>query len=120
MPHVPSASSFEPIHCARSDMPYIPIEKLKDFGTRILAGAGVPDTIALRVMVNLVRANTYGVHSHGVVRLADYVNAVRSGRVQPAAQTTVIKDSPLIVVLDAHWGFGQVAAEGAMSLAIEK
>jgi LDH2 family malate/lactate/ureidoglycolate dehydrogenase len=101
-------------------MPYIPIEKLAGFGTRIFVGAGVPDGVARRVMVNLVRANTYGIHSHGVVRLADYVNAVKSGKVQPAAQPTIVKDSPVIVVLDGHWGFGQVVAERAMELAIEK
>ena len=101
-------------------MPYIPIEKLSDFGTRIFIGAGVPEAAAQRVMVNLVRADTYGIHSHGVVRLADYVNAVKSGKVKPAAEPTVIKESAVIVVVDAHWGFGQVAAEQAMQMAIAK
>jgi uncharacterized oxidoreductase len=101
-------------------MPSITIENLNDFGARIFVGAGVPDEIARRVVNNLVRADTYGVHSHGVVRLADYVKAVKSGKVQPAAEPTIIKESPLIVLLDAHWGFGQVAAERAMQLAMDK
>ena len=63
-----------------------------------------------------VRANTYGIHSHGVVRFADYVNAIKSGKVKPAATPVVVKDSAVIVVLDAQWGFGQVAAERAMQL----
>ena len=101
-------------------MPYIPVEKLSDFGARIFVAAGVPEAVARRVMVNLVRANTYGIHSHGVVRFADYVNHVKSGKVQPAAMPVVVKDSDVIVVLDAQWGFGQVAAERAMQMAIDK
>jgi uncharacterized oxidoreductase len=101
-------------------VPFIPIEKLKDFGARIFSGAGVPDDIARRVMVNLVRANTYGVHSHGVVRLADYVNHVKSGRIKGDARPTVVKESLVTALLDGHWGFGQVVAEKAMQIAIAK
>ena len=101
-------------------MPHISIDKLKEFGTRIFIGAGVPPEIAERVMINLVRANAYGVHSHGVVRLADYVNAVKSGKVKAAETPTVVKESAVTALLDGHWGFGQVVAERAMQLAIEK
>ncbi|MEP7199176.1 MAG: Ldh family oxidoreductase, partial [Chloroflexota bacterium] len=101
-------------------MPDISIERLNDFGTRIFVGAGVPQPIAQRVMQNLVRADVYGIHSHGVVRLADYVRAVKRGKVVADAQPTIIKESPVIAVFDGHWGFGQVAAERAMQVAIEK
>lgn len=101
-------------------MPHIPIARLHDFGARIFIGAGVPPEIAGRVMTNLVRANAYGVHSHGVVRLADYVNAVLSGKIIPVAQPTIVKESAVTALLDGHWGFGQVVAERAMQLAIEK
>ena len=59
----------------------IPAERLHEFGTRIFVGAGVPPEVAARVMQNLVRADRYGIHSHGVVRLADYVRAVQKGRI---------------------------------------
>ncbi len=101
-------------------MPPIPIDKLKEFGTRIFIAAGAPPDIAKRVMTGLVRANAYGVHSHGVVRLADYVNAVKSGKVKASATPTVVKESAVTALLDGHWGFGQVVAERAMHLAIEK
>jgi LDH2 family malate/lactate/ureidoglycolate dehydrogenase len=101
-------------------MPFIAIDNLADFGTHIFVGAGVPELVAQRVMTNLVRANTYGVHSHGVARLADYVNAVKSGKIKPGAQPTVIKESAIIAVVDGHWGFGQVVAEAAMQIAIDK
>jgi hydroxycarboxylate dehydrogenase B len=101
-------------------MPFIPIEKLSDFGTRTFVGAGVPETVARRVMTNLVRANAYGIHSHGVVRFADYVNNVKNGKIQPAAEPTVIKETEVIAVLDGHWNFGQVVAERAMQMAIAK
>ncbi len=104
----------------RSYMPYIPIPQLTNFATRIFEAAGAPPAIAQRVSTALVRANTYGVHSHGVVRLADYVAAIKSGKVQPAALPSVVKESAVTALLDGHWGFGQVVAERAMQLAIEK
>ena len=98
----------------------IPAERLHEFGTRIFVGAGVPPEVAARVMQNLVRADRYGIHSHGVVRLADYVRAVQKGRIHVDAQPSVVTQSAVTALLDGHWGFGQVVAEHAMQLAIEK
>ncbi|MBI5877971.1 MAG: Ldh family oxidoreductase [Chloroflexi bacterium] len=101
-------------------MPFIPIEKLRDFGARVFIAAGAEPDIARRVMTNLVRANTYGIHSHGVVRFADYVNAVKRGQVKANARPVIVQETAVITVVDGRWGFGQVAAEFAMQQAIEK
>jgi len=101
-------------------MPRIAIEKLHEFGARVFVAAGADPDIAERVMTNLVRANTYGIHSHGVVRFADYVSHVRSGRVKANARPVIVKETPVITVVDGQWGFGQVCAAFAMQKAIEK
>ncbi|MBI1801649.1 MAG: Ldh family oxidoreductase [Chloroflexi bacterium] len=101
-------------------MPFISIPQLTEFGERIFVAAGVAPAIARRVMQGLVRANTYGIHSHGVVRLADYVNHVKSGRIKVDALPVVVKENAVTALLDGQWGFGQVVAERAMQLAIEK
>ncbi len=101
-------------------MQYISPERLHDFGTRIFVGAGVPRAVAQRVMQNLVRANLYGIQSHGVVRLADYVHAVQNGRVHADAQPTILNESAVTALLDGNWCFGQVVAERAMQIAIAK
>ncbi len=101
-------------------MPFIPIDKLFDFGALIFEAAGAEPDIARRVMTNLVRANTYGIHSHGVVRFADYVSYVKSGRVNANARPLIVRETAVISVVDGQWGFGQVAAEFAMHKAMEK
>jgi len=101
-------------------MPRISVPRLHDFGSRIFVGAGVSLAVAERVMHNLVRANVYGIQSHGVVRLADYVRAVQSGRVRADAQPSIVSQSAVTALLDGSWCFGQVVAERAMPIAIEK
>src|SRR5919202_889382 len=101
-------------------MPRIPIPRLLDYSTRIFVGAGVPPDVAQRVAQNLVRANRYGIHSHGVVRLADYVRAVQSGRVRADAQPTIVREGAVTALLDGNWAFGQVVAQHAMQLAMDK
>ena len=101
-------------------MPSIFPENLLEFGTRIFIGAGASPAIARRVMQNLVRANVYGISSHGVVRLADYVRAVQRGGVRVDAEPTVVRESAVTALLDGNWAFGQVVAERAMQMAIDK
>ncbi len=101
-------------------MPTFPIAQLVDFGTRIFAAAGAPPEMARRVSDSLVKADIYGVHSHGIGLLANYISNIKSGRIQPAALPLVVKDSPVFALVDGQWGFGQVVAERAMQIAIEK
>jgi hydroxycarboxylate dehydrogenase B len=98
----------------------IAADNLLDFGTRIFVGAGVSREVARRVMQNLVRANVYGIHSHGVVRLADYVRAGQRGRIHAGAEPSIIKETAVTALLDGNWGFGQIVAQRAMQLAIDK
>jgi uncharacterized oxidoreductase len=61
-----------------------------------------------------------GHDSHGVLRIPQYVAAVRDGRIRPGARGTVVHDSTAGVLLDGQLGFGQVIARDAMILAIQR
>jgi uncharacterized oxidoreductase len=84
----------------------------------VLAAVGVPEPEAAVVADHLVEAELAGVSSHGIIRLPQYVQAVRQGRVVPDAPVTVRKETLAAAVLDGHHGFGQVTARRAMDRAV--
>jgi uncharacterized oxidoreductase len=86
--------------------------------SNVLAAVGVPEPEAAVVADHLVEAELAGVSSHGIIRLQQYVQAVRQGRVVPGAPVTVRKEAPAAAVLDGHHGFGQVTARWAMDWAV--
>jgi len=68
----------------------------------------------------LVAAEMRNIPSHGLLRLADYIRMLRTGRINPAGQPVIVHQSPSTVTLDGDNSLGPVAASRAMDLAIEK
>ncbi|MFN8638485.1 MAG: Ldh family oxidoreductase [Dehalococcoidia bacterium] len=100
-------------------MPEVSPPELLDYVERILVAAGAPDQDAAIVAAHLVEANLKGHDSHGVVRVPEHVEAVRSGIVQADGHFTVEKQSASTALIDGGWGFGQVVARRATRMAIE-
>lgn len=101
-------------------MPRIQAGDLRSIATRIFEGLQVPREEATWVAELLVRANLVGHDSHGVIRIPQYAQAIKSALVQPAASGDIVKESPSMALIDGHWGLGQVVARRAMQLAIRK
>jgi hydroxycarboxylate dehydrogenase B len=93
---------------------------LRAAGTRIFAAVGAPDEIAARVAHALVDANLAGHDSHGVIRIPSYVRAVRAGEVVPNASPELVRETDVSALVDGGWAFGQLTAERATRLAIDK
>jgi uncharacterized oxidoreductase len=91
-------------------MPTYTSQTLTDFGVRLLEAAGLRPDEARTVAENLVAANLRGYDSHGVMRIAQYVDQVGKGELVPGAEFEVLNESPVLVTADAHWGFGAVQA----------
>lgn len=68
----------------------------------------------------LVTADLRGVHSHGVLRVPDYVEKLRTGGVNPAGRPSVVKDSYAALVVEGGNSMGQIGATFAMQRAIER
>ncbi len=92
-------------------MPTFSWEPLTRVSERIMGAAGMPDEAAAKLATWLVRANLSGHPSHGVIRIPDYVDRIRSGDYLPAEQPEVVSETATTVLLDARNGFGQLAAE---------
>jgi LDH2 family malate/lactate/ureidoglycolate dehydrogenase len=100
-------------------MRMITASALTDMTQAILTAEGTPPDIARQVAVSLVTSNLLGHDSHGVLRLARYVNYIRTEMIQPAARPTVAQQSEATAVVDGAWGFGQTIAQFGTSVAAE-
>lgn len=86
----------------------------------ILAAAGVQDDQAHIVASGFVESNLVGHDSHGVIQIPRYLGSIEAGRFNLKADMRVVRDHPGNVVIDADWGFGQVAASRAMEMVTDK
>jgi len=75
---------------------------------------------AERVADSLVAADRRGVHSHGVLRVPEYVAKLQHGGVDPLARPAIVKDNQAALVVDANNSMGQIAAHYAMTQAIQR
>lgn len=101
-------------------MPVFSATTLRDVTRRVFLAVGAPATVAARVADALVDANMAGHDSHGVIRIPQYVEAVRRGEIVPDAQPTVLRTTAVSALVDGGWGFGQVTAEAATREAVTR
>jgi uncharacterized oxidoreductase len=98
----------------------LPAEEARQLAARLLDAAGSPPDESRYVAEVLVRANLAGHDSHGILRLPQYVDAIRAGALRPGAPITVVRETRATAVLDGHRGWGMIIARRAMQLAMEK
>jgi LDH2 family malate/lactate/ureidoglycolate dehydrogenase len=68
----------------------------------------------------LASADLRGVHSHGVLRLPEYVEKLLGKRVDPRGRPQVVRDSGSALVVDGGNSMGQIGSVFAMRRAIER
>lgn len=91
-------------------MPTFSADKLTSFAKSLFLAVKVPAEEADRVAESLVLANLCGHDSHGMIRVIQYVDAIRDGRLKPGAPFTIVKQTAASMVVDGGWGLGQVQA----------
>jgi uncharacterized oxidoreductase len=99
---------------------HIPADALRDFCAEIFACVGCQADEADRISASLVDANLTGHDSHGVIRAPRYVDWVRTGDLIPNQSIERLVDTPVIGVVDGHFGFGQTMAPMAVDIGVEK
>ena len=101
-------------------MPLLSPAELTALSERIFTAAGAPAAVSRLVAASLVESNLMGHDSHGVIRVMQYVEMLRDGRLQPRAEARILRQTASAAVIDGGWQFGQVAARFAMETAIGK
>lgn len=85
-------------------------ERLRKFVGDLFVAAGVSKAEAADVAASLVESNLRGHESHGVLRVRDYLHALRHGELCSGVEWNVLTETPAVLVADARRGFGQVMA----------
>jgi uncharacterized oxidoreductase len=77
-------------------------------GCSLLGHAGAPPSFARVVMEHLVESSAMDLHSHGVMRIPQYLAEIESGIIDPRAEPEIVRESPSRLACDGKRGFGQV------------
>lgn len=85
----------------------------------IFTSCGMSNRDAGLLARTLAHADLRGVHSHGVLRVPEYVKKLQ-GKVNPKGRPRIVKDSAAALVVDGDNSMGQIGAHFAMERAIER
>jgi hydroxycarboxylate dehydrogenase B len=101
---------------------------IRGLSIRLFVSAGASQAHAEIVADHLVEASLMGLHSHGLIRLPEYLERIAAtaiggsppaGFIDPAASPVIERREGSVAVLDGRNGFGQVVGRAAAELAIE-
>ena len=99
----------------------LPFDEVQDFARSVFAAYGYGPEDAAAIADVILRADLYGIESHGIQRLMRYHRAIRETKtVRVGAEPETVFETPVSAVVDAHDEIGQLAAIRAMRLAIAK
>jgi LDH2 family malate/lactate/ureidoglycolate dehydrogenase len=94
-------------------------EALSAFCVQVFEKMGVTTEDARITADVLVQANLRGIDSHGVARLARYVNGLRDSVMLARPEEKVVVETPTTITLDAGAGLGQPVSYRAMKRTME-
>lgn len=88
--------------------PIFSADQLQQLAVSLLVAGGAATGEASQVAESLVESNLCGHESHGVVRVAEYVELLERGELVSGAGLGVLSESSAVIHADAARGFGQV------------
>ena len=95
-------------------------DRLRGRVEAIFAACGMPDRHAGTVAQSLVDADLRGIHSHGVLRVPDYVGKLLDEGVHAAGEPRLVSARGAALVVDCANTLGQVGLRFAMEQAIAR
>ncbi len=93
---------------------------LKRLCSDLLQKVKLPPKDAELIAESLVQANLRGVDSHGVARMAIYIERLNKRLTNPKPRITILRETSAMALADGDNGSGQVVAKMAMELAMAK
>jgi LDH2 family malate/lactate/ureidoglycolate dehydrogenase len=94
--------------------------KMRRFCEELFGSYGFSPEESRTITGVLLRADLYGIESHGVQRLIRYHDEIGSGMVDVRAKPEIVHETGISAVIDAHKAMGQLVSVQGMRLAIEK
>lgn len=98
----------------------LPAETLARLIEAIFQSLGVDPADAACTAASLVSADLEGISSHGVALVPMYVQRIKAGSVNVDGQPSLVEDHGAMVIMTAANTLGQLSAQTAVQLAIER
>ena len=95
-------------------------KRLEQFVVTVFNTLGLTESDARDAAEVLIKADLYGIESHGVPRLANYVTRLKNGAVHANPEVVIVHELPSTAMVDGANGLGMVAGRRAMEIAISK
>jgi LDH2 family malate/lactate/ureidoglycolate dehydrogenase len=97
-----------------------PVEQLQQFSAAVFRHFGVPEEDAELAASVLAASDLRGIESHGVARLHTYFDMLTLGRINPAPQIRIVRQSASTATVDGDNGLGLVVGPRANQIAMDK
>ena len=97
----------------------VPAQQLLETVTAIFAACRMSEADAALLADTLVDADLGGVHSHGVLRVPEYVEKLTSKGVDPQGRPQAVAGRGACLVVDGNNSMGQIGMHFAMAAAID-
>src|ERR1700677_4153106 len=104
---------------SKTDRPVSPAA-LQSVVAAIFTRCGMSDEDSGLLARTLVHSDLRGVHSHGVLRVPDYVGKLTRDGVDPRGRPTVVSDRGAAIVVDGGNSMSQIGGTFAMRHAIKR
>jgi LDH2 family malate/lactate/ureidoglycolate dehydrogenase len=91
--------------------------ELLDLARRALAAGGVSDREAAMTARVLVLADMFGIHTHGISRIPQYLDRIRLGGINGKAEIKVTRAAPGLAIVDGDNGVGPAVGMHALQAA---
>lgn len=92
----------------------VSVEELTELAQSALIGAGVTTDDAADIADVLVAADLFGIHTHGVQRIPQYLDRVRLGGVNPRPTIRMRAPAPSVRLVDGDNGIGPLIGRRAL------
>jgi L-2-hydroxycarboxylate dehydrogenase (NAD+) len=96
------------------------VDRLRPLVTGVFLRCGMDPPDADYLAGSLVDADLRGVHSHGVLRVPEYVKKLTEGGVDPHGRPRVVREVGACLVVDGDNSMGQIGMRFAMTRAVER
>ena len=93
---------------------------LERYSEEILLKAGFDAEESAFMAKELVTANLVGYDSHGVIRIPQYLDQMKMGKIVPGAKIEIVKETPTTAIVDGHLKFGQMVGFAMADLVMKK
>jgi LDH2 family malate/lactate/ureidoglycolate dehydrogenase len=97
----------------------IPESELLDLAARALHRGGMREEDAAQTARVLVLADMFGVRTHGISRVAQYLERVRVGGIDARAEVQVARMAPGLSMIDGRNGIGPLVGMHALEAAMQ-